>query len=81
MGKLEQLKSYQGRKNLTQKLQRGPMTWKDMLNNALSDAVTWQTRRRSNLTQFLMFVWTITKSKRKNWKKGELSEVHSQIVL
>ena len=28
----------------------------------------WATRRRSNCTKFLILVWTITKSKRKNWK-------------
>ena len=31
---LEQLKNYQGGKNLTQRRLRGPATWKDILENA-----------------------------------------------
>ena len=65
---LEQLSNYQDGTNLARKLQRGPTTWKDMLENAWSGDANWQTRRRSNHTRFLILVWTITKSKRKNWK-------------
>ena len=39
---LEQLKSYQGKKNLTQKKARGPMTWKGRLEIALRDTASWQ---------------------------------------
>ena len=65
---LEQPRNYQDGTNLAQKLQRGPTTWKDILGNAWNGTANWQTKRRSNYTKFLIFVWTITKSKRKNWK-------------
>ena len=44
---LEQLKSCQGEKNLTQRLLRGPTTWKDMLEHALNDTSSWHTKRKS----------------------------------
>ena len=53
--------------NLARKLQRGPATWKDMLENAWNGIANWQTKRWSNYTKFLILVDTITKSKRKNW--------------
>ena len=46
---LEQLKSYQGGKSLTQKQSRGPTTRKDMLEYALSDTVNWQTKKVEQL--------------------------------
>ena len=71
-----------GWKSLTQKLQRGPATWKDLLENAWNGIANSQTRRQSHYTRFPVLVWTITKLKRKSWKtKGELSEVCSHIVL
>ena len=39
-----------------------------MLENAWNVIANWQTRKRSNFSRFPVFVWTITKSKRKNWK-------------
>ena len=42
---LVQLRNYQGGKNLTLKLLRGPTTWKDMLKNAWRDGASWQTNR------------------------------------
>ena len=41
----EQLKSYLGGESLTQSRWHGPTTWKDMLENALSDIASWQTRK------------------------------------
>ena len=61
--------NYQDGTNLAPKLQRDPTTWKDMLENAWNGIAIWQTRRRSNCTKFPVLVWTITKSKRKNWKE------------
>ena len=60
---LEQPKNYQDGTNLAQKLQRGLTTWKDMLDNARNGIAYWQTKRLSNCSEFLMLVWTITKSK------------------
>ena len=40
---LEQLKNYQVGKRLTQRLSRGLATWKDMVENTLSETVKWQT--------------------------------------
>ena len=65
---MEQSRNYQEGTNLAQKLQRSPTTWNDMLENAWNGIANWQTRRQSNYTRFLVIVWTITKSKRKNLK-------------
>ena len=46
---LEQLKNYQGGENLTQRRWRGPTTWNDMLENALSDTASWQTKKVEQL--------------------------------
>ena len=79
---LEQPKNYQDGTNLAQKLQRGPTTWRDMLENAWNGISNWQTRRRSIFSKFLILVWTITKSKRKKVENNcELSEVCSHTVL
>ena len=40
-----------GRENLTQEQSHGPTTWKDMLENALSDTANWQTKKWSNDTK------------------------------
>ena len=48
---LEQQKNYRDGKHFTCKLYLGPTTWRGMLQNALSDTVTWQTRKWSNFTQ------------------------------
>ena len=37
--------------------ERGPTTWKDMLENAWNGIANWQTKRRSNNTKFLIPVW------------------------
>ena len=65
---LEQRRNYQDGTNLAQKLQRGCTTSKDMLENVWNGIANWQTKRQSNCTTFLIFVWTITKSKSKNGK-------------
>ena len=46
---LEQQKSYQGGKNLTQRRLRGLTTWKDMLENACGDTASWQTKKVEQL--------------------------------
>ena len=48
---LEQPKSYQGGKSLTQRKWLDLTTWKDMLENALSETVNWQTRKWSNFSK------------------------------
>ena len=68
---LEQLKNYRGGKSLTQKQWRGPTTGKDMLENALSDTVNWQTRKWSSLTMFQVLAWMMINSSRKNSKQLE----------
>ena len=40
------------RRCLTQRRLRGPATWKDMLEHALSDTASWQTQKWSNKTKF-----------------------------
>ena len=49
---LEQPKSYQGGRNLTQRQSHGLATWKDMLESASRDIVNWQIERLSNCTKF-----------------------------
>ena len=44
----------------------GPTTWKDMLDNALSDTVNWQTRKWSSFTKFQVFDRMTINSSRKN---------------
>ena len=63
---LGQLKRYQGGKSLTPKQSRGSTTWKDMLENAFRDIVSWQTKKRSSKTQLQVLAWMITNSRRKN---------------
>ena len=52
-------------KKLTHKLQRGPTTWNDMLENTLSGTVNQQTKQWSNFTKFRISVWMIINSNRK----------------
>ena len=54
-----------GWENFTRKPWRGPTTWKDMLKNALSDTVNWQTWKWSNCTKFQVPAWMIIMSGRK----------------
>ena len=53
-------------KSLTQRRWHGPMIWKDMLENALSDIASWQTRKCSSKIKFQVFAWMIINSNRKN---------------
>ena len=79
---LEQLRSYLGWKNLTQKLSRGHTIYRDMRESALRGTVSWQTKRQSKCTNPLLHAWTTFTTKRKNWKTvGDVSKVCSQIVL
>ena len=60
-----------GGKNLTHIQWRGPTSLKDMLRNALSCTVTWQTRK-----------WSIHQFKQEELESvGEVSEFCSQVVL
>ena len=64
-------KNYRSGKNLTHKRLRGPTTWKDMLENALSDTVNWQTRKWNSYTKFQVLAWMIINSNRKNLNQPE----------
>ena len=77
---IPQMKNYQDVRNFTQKLSRGPSTWKDMLENAWNSIVNWQTKRRSNYTRFPVLVWTITKLKRKSWKTNVNCQTFAPIL-
>ena len=64
---LEELKSYEdGKKRL-----RGPTMWKDMLKNALKDAVNWQAKRQNIYTKSQLPALMITTSRRTNWNRLE----------
>ena len=80
---LEQLKSYQGGKNLTQKQSRGTTTWKDILENPLRDIASWHTKRWRAVIQSLKSLLGEDHHFKKEELKsvGELSKVCSQIVL
>ena len=79
---LEQLKIYQGGENFTQKRLRGLTTWKDMLENALREIASWQTKKVKQLyTLFQVLAWMITNFKEETESVGKLSKVCSQIVL
>ena len=64
---LEQVKNYQSGRDLTQKLPRGPTTWKDMLKNALRDIVNWRTKRQSNYTKSQVLACVTITSRRGTW--------------
>ena len=63
---LEQLTSYQGGKNFTQRRWRSPTTWKDMLENAWKEVANWQTKKWSSCTLFQVLAWMIVNSNKKN---------------
>ena len=42
-----------------------------MLENALNDTVSWQTRKWSNETKFQVLAWTTISSKGRNWNQSE----------
>ena len=74
--------NYRDGRNLTRTQWRGPTTRKDMLKNAVNDAVNWQIRRLSNSTKFLILVWTTISSKKDELEPvGELPEVCSKNFL
>ena len=50
---LEQLTNYQGVRNLTQKLSRGHVIWKDTRKSALTYFVNWQTEKSGAVAQSL----------------------------
>ena len=58
-------------RHCTQKLWRGPTTWKDMLRNASCDTVNWQTRKWSHCTNYRILVWMIINSNRRSWNQLE----------
>ena len=51
-----------------------PTTWKDMLENALSDTVNWQTRKWSKFTKFQVLAWMTINSNRMN--SNQLDKCH-----
>ena len=63
--------NFSGSENFTQKLLRGPTTWKDMLENALSDTASWQIKKWSRFTKFQVFAWMIINSNKKNLNQWE----------
>ena len=79
---LEQLKSYQVGKSLTQRRLRGPATWKDMFENALSDTASWQTKKVEQLYKVSSLCLDDHQFKQEELESvGELSQVCSQMVL
>ena len=68
--------NYQGGKNLTQRRLRGPVTWKDMLKNALRDIANWRTKRQGSEIKSQLPPWMTITSRRRNWYQLE-----DQIVL
>ena len=61
---------------------RGLTTWKDILENTLSDTASWQTRVWSSYTKFQVLAWMIINSNRKNLNQLEnYPQVCSHIVL
>ena len=79
---LEQLKTYQGGKSLTQRRWHGPMIWKDMLENALSDTASWQTRKWSSFFKVSSPCLNDLQFRQEELESvGELSQVCSQLVL
>ena len=47
------LKNYQGGRNLTQKLSRGPTIWKDLRKSSLKDTVSWRIKKVRTVVQSL----------------------------
>ena len=50
---------------------RGPMTWKDMLTNALREIPNWQIKRQSSYIKLPVLAWMNIISRRKNWNQLE----------
>ena len=62
----EQLKSYQDVESLTQQRWHGLMIWKDMLENALSDAAKWWEKDRAVIQSFKsLFGWLLILNRNK----------------
>ena len=79
---LEQLKNYRGGQSLAKNPWLGPTTWKDMLEQALSDTVNWQTRTWSSFTKFQYFCLDDHQFKQEELESaGELSHDCSQFVF
>ena len=68
---LEQPKNYQRGKSLTQRRLHSPTTWKDMLENALRDTASWQTKKWSSFTKSQVLAWMIINSNKKNLNQWE----------
>ena len=66
---LEQQKTYQGGKSLTQKRLRGPTTWKVMLRKSWKDTASWQKKKEQ------MYNVSTACLDNHNFKKGELETV------
>ena len=47
-----------------------------MRKSALRSFLNWQTKRRSNCTQFQRLTWMITTSRRRSWKQSENFPMH-----
>ena len=58
-------------KPFTQRRWHGPTTWKDMLENALSDIANSRTKRQSSFSKFQIFVGKTTNWNRKNLNQWE----------
>ena len=67
---LESRKSYQG----VQRRLRGPLTWKDMVENALRDTASWQTKKVDSTTKFQVFAWMTINASRRN--SNQLENCH-----
>ena len=79
---LEQLKKTRGGKNLTQTQWRGPATWKDMVENALSKIANWHTKKVEQLYKVTSLCLDDHQFKQEELESvGESSQVCSQIVL
>ena len=78
---LDQLQNYQGGRNFTQKLSRGPTTWRDMLRNASRDTANWQTKRQSSCTRLQVLAWMIINSKRRSLNQLENYPKYAHILF
>ena len=62
---------YLGGKNSTQKLWRGPLTWKDMLKNALKSVANWRTKKGATQESFESLLGWSSTSRRKSLNQLE----------
>ena len=67
---LEQLKNCQGGRDLTQKLSRGPTTWKVTRKSALKNVVSWQIKRQSSCTKPQLLAWTTIIARKRRTGNG-----------